>query len=421
MLDVRTLFVSAAVLNLVMGAVLLLLWYTYRSRFSGIGFWVVGIIVILIGNILLSLQGIVNPLLSVVSGNALFALGFVLLFHGILLFEGIDRKRLLLALYLLPLFLFAEQMVFYYIVDSLMVRIIAVSFVTFFIQVFMLRFMVAGKKDWPPGRILMVVSIGVIAAFFLVRIPLTIFTLQASTLLEAGFVHILTVVVWMIMITGFCVGFSLLISHKLEDEERSRVMERDQLIREVHHRVKNNLLIIRNLLSLQAGMTESTEISQVLQESENRVSAIAMIHELLHSNDEAAQVQLHDYLADVAYHVYESYNIPGVSLKIEIPPIAVDSAVAVPCGIIVNELVTNASKYAFTDLDGGELYLKLHEQQGQIELICGDTGKGLPEDFNPEKGSSLGLKLVISLVQQLKGRLDIRSENGAEFTIRFQI
>ncbi|TYP92201.1 PAS domain S-box-containing protein [Fodinibius salinus] len=212
-----------------------------------------------------------------------------------------------------------------------------------------------------------------------------------------------------------------------EYERRQRLEEivedREMLIKETHHRIKNNLATISGLLELQVLKSDSEEVKSVLGESMNRVKSIASIHEKLYETKGLASITLDDYLEDLIRQVDSSIeNIDGLSeidFEIDIKPISIRTRQAVPLGLIINELVTNAHKHAF-DEDGGTISIRCTEENNTISLEVKDNGRGLPEGLDVESSQSLGLKLINSLANQLEAEYSFSSDNGTQFTMTFE-
>lgn len=208
-----------------------------------------------------------------------------------------------------------------------------------------------------------------------------------------------------------------------EEKVRASLKEKEVLIGEIHHRVKNNLQVISSMLSLQVGTEEDKATIGALEESRRRVKVMARIHENLHSAENLSTINAQDYLHTVINDTMESSGIEAqnITTKINVDDIVFEVDHAVACGQIVSELVSNALKHAFNNGDSGTLAVSLHRQdQGQIELIVTDDGKGLPDDFDPESTPTLGLKLIRGLAMQLQGDLSIEGANGTRVQVTFK-
>jgi PAS domain S-box-containing protein len=207
------------------------------------------------------------------------------------------------------------------------------------------------------------------------------------------------------------------IAMKLENS----LKEKEVLLKEIHHRVKNNLQIVSSLLNLQSAYIENKKDLGLFRESQNRIRVMALIHEKLYRSKEFHQIDMEGYLKDLVVNLLRTYNITkgkvNIDLNIEKFYLSVDKIVTL--GLILNELVTNSINHAFRNKEKGKIFISLHEKNGNIFLTEGDTGNGLPSDFDFKNTESLGLKLVLTLVDQLEGTIEYRNEETMEFRIVF--
>jgi PAS domain S-box-containing protein len=205
-----------------------------------------------------------------------------------------------------------------------------------------------------------------------------------------------------------------------EEQIKASLNEKEVLLKEIHHRVKNNLQIISSLLNLQANKIEDRTSLQVFKESQNRVKAMALIHERLYQSSDLAQIDFAGYVRNLTGHLMRSYKASSdsIRLNLQVDPVPMSFDVAIPCGLIINELVSNSLKYAFTNNHGGQIWIRFTEEADQrLRLVVKDNGGGLPENTDIENTQSLGLKLVRSLTEQLEGNLSFHNENGFECEI----
>jgi len=210
---------------------------------------------------------------------------------------------------------------------------------------------------------------------------------------------------------------------KTELEIAASLKEKEVLLHELHHRVKNNLQIISSLLDLQANRIEDETALAVLQESSHRVRAIGRIHQSLYQSENWTQVDLAAYLRTLCEDLVGSYRTGGepVSLEFQLEDVTLDIDAAIPCGLIVNELVTNATQHAFGADEKGTIGIDLRtEGSDHLALTVWDDGQGMPPEVDFHRAESLGLRLVRSLVRQIKGSIDISREGGTRLEIRFR-
>jgi two-component sensor histidine kinase len=217
---------------------------------------------------------------------------------------------------------------------------------------------------------------------------------------------------------------------QVELEERRRaeariqasLEEKEILLKEIHHRVKNNLQVISSLLNLQATSIADERIAEMFRDSQNRINSMGLIHERLYQTGDLARIDLAQYIQDLAKNLFYSYagESRNIGLHVRVGDVVLDVDASIPCGLIINELVSNSLKHAFPGGQGGDIYIDLHrEADGQLLLSVRDNGVGLPPGLDYRSTLSLGLKLVNTLVRQLRGQLEGRGDQGTEFRIRF--
>lgn len=207
------------------------------------------------------------------------------------------------------------------------------------------------------------------------------------------------------------------------EEQIALHTEKEVLLKEVHHRVKNNLQIISSLLNLQAGQVTDAPTLQALGDSQARVRSMALIHEKLYQSKSLASIDFGGYVRSLATDLFRSYrrNLTGIRLDVQVDEVTLDLDHAVSCGLILNELMTNALKYAFPDGRDGTVRVELRANPGNmIRLRVADDGVGIPADFDIPGAKSLGLQLVHSLVGQLDGTIELDRSEGTAFWISFE-
>lgn len=215
------------------------------------------------------------------------------------------------------------------------------------------------------------------------------------------------------------------ITERRRNQQRleNALREKTVLLNEVHHRVKNNLQVISSLLNLQARHLEDTAARAILNESQNRVKAMALTHQLLYERKDFSHVDLGEYLERLGKLLLGTYRAGNarIGLHVQCPaePIALDLERAIPCGLIVNELVTNAFKHGFPEDRSGEVRVELQQEDALIKLSVTDNGVGLPSDFDMDAVQSLGLQLVPLLTDQLQGELTVSAGPPTCFELKF--
>ncbi len=220
---------------------------------------------------------------------------------------------------------------------------------------------------------------------------------------------------------------SYLIEAKLVEEKiKASLREKEILLKEIHHRVKNNMQIISSLLSLQSRHIKDEQVIEMLKECKNRIQSMALVHENLYRSKDFTGINLSEHINSLAKGLYQSYNADSrnIEMKIKSEDVSLSIDLAIPCGLAVNELVSNSLKHAFpsTWKGKGKIEISLHATEDkEIELVIRDNGVGIPRNIDFRKTESLGLQLVSILVEdQLKGKVSLDRGKGTRFKIKFK-
>lgn len=215
---------------------------------------------------------------------------------------------------------------------------------------------------------------------------------------------------------------------KDEVEERTRaeglintsLKEKEVLLKEIHHRVKNNMQIISSILSIQSSHIEDKKLKSIFDESQNRIRSMALIHEKLYQSKDLSNINFSEYVQELTSNVFKFFNLSGIRLKLDIDDVQLDVDNSILLGLILNELCTNALKYGFPDGGPGEIRIELNRlDEDNLMLLVSDNGAGLPDDFDIKKTGSMGLLLVRSMVTQLNGLIEVDEGKEATFKITF--
>ncbi len=209
---------------------------------------------------------------------------------------------------------------------------------------------------------------------------------------------------------------------QIEEQLRTSLQEKEVLLKEVHHRVKNNLQMVSSLLSLQADSIHDPDILKPFIDSQQRVKTMALIHEKLYQSNNLAKINFAEYIQDLVDEVFQSYTAKtsAISHNVEVENVELAVDVAISCGLIVNELVSNAIKYAFQNQKSGEIKISFASQKmTQYILTVTDNGAGMPEDVDFRHSASLGLQIVCALTRQLRGTIKLDCTAGSAFSLEF--
>ena len=208
-----------------------------------------------------------------------------------------------------------------------------------------------------------------------------------------------------------------------EEQIRLSLQEKEVLLKEVHHRVKNNLQVISSILNLQSSYVKDEGTLNILKESQNRIKSMAFIHESLYQTKDFSSINFTEYIVNLSQNLIHSYSNfdHEIKLNLDIQDVFLNLDLAIPCGLIINEIVSNALKYAFDEkTEDGEISIKMSLNKDNLVLKIGDNGKGLPKNIDYRNTESLGLQLVVTLTDQLSGTIELNSEKGTNYTIIFK-
>jgi PAS domain S-box-containing protein len=207
----------------------------------------------------------------------------------------------------------------------------------------------------------------------------------------------------------------------VETKLRSSLKEKEVLLKEIHHRVKNNLQIVSSMLNLQIDKLSDTKAIELFKDSQNRVRSIALFHEKLYQSRDLGRVEIAEYLKGLAYSLFATYGVNSddivLAVHTEDIPLSVDAAIS--CGLIVNELVSNSLKHAFPNRRKGQVEVTLRNAGTDVVLEVADNGVGFPTNLDFRNPSTLGLKLVAIFTEQVGGTMDLTHDGGTRFSLRF--
>lgn len=220
-----------------------------------------------------------------------------------------------------------------------------------------------------------------------------------------------------------CLASDITERKEAEEQITRSLKEKEVLLTEIHHRVKNNLAVISSLLQMQIYNTENEVASSILRDSQLRIQSIALIHEKLYQSEELAFIDFDKYVGQLLTAITDTFSDQKHEVEIEtnLQPASLNVNQAIPCSLWFNEIIVNAYKHAFVGRGRGKIKVKMEEQGEKLMLRISDDGVGMPSDFNIENASSLGMTLIHTLTKQLDGELEIDTEGGTTFTLRFPV
>lgn len=210
---------------------------------------------------------------------------------------------------------------------------------------------------------------------------------------------------------------------KAEQKISDALKEKEAMLKEIHHRVKNNLQVVTSLLYFQGKQIKDPTMQEMFRDAQNRVKSMSLIHEKLYLSEDLANIDFNEYVKKLFNHLYQSYGLNKTKFKIvnNVKNIQLGVDTAVPCGLIINELISNSFQHGFKGLESGEITIDMgHDENNNFTLKVDDNGLGIPKDLNIEKTDSLGLRLVDNLATQLNGKIEILNDNGTTVKMVFE-
>ncbi len=216
------------------------------------------------------------------------------------------------------------------------------------------------------------------------------------------------------------VGFDVSEIKQAELRLEESLTEKETLLKEIHHRVKNNLQITAGLFSLQAATIADAHVQEVFRESENRIKSMALVHEMLYQSRNLAHIEISDYVESLAQTLLRSYSLNEALIdpQFDLQKVSLDIDRAIPFGLIVNELVGNCVKHGFAAGAKGSMWVTLRMDR-DIVFTVADNGRGIPKGYDFRKAKTLGMQLVLTLTKQLKGNIELKTDGRTEFRVSF--
>lgn len=224
-------------------------------------------------------------------------------------------------------------------------------------------------------------------------------------------------------ITGYVSVNRDITERKLYEEKlKTSLKEKEILLKEIHHRVKNNLQVISSLLKMQSAYIKDPLALDYFKISSQRVKSMALIHEQLYRSADLSKIDFENYIKKLSTHLYQTYGVSSskVRFNVKVNDVKLEIDTAIPCGLLINELISNSLKHGFPENKTGKIEVEMERTADKYVLKVRDNGKGFPENINFQNTETLGMQLVNTLVEQIEGTVDLKNDNGTEFTIVFK-
>jgi two-component sensor histidine kinase len=403
------------------------LWRQSQDRFAGTAFWVLDFVFQAAALVLIVLRGAIPDWMSMVLSNTLVIAGAILGFMGLERFVG--KKGPHIHNYLLLALFIIVHGYFTLVQPSQAVRNLNLS-VVLLLVCFQCLWLLWRRVE--PGLRSLTFWVGVVFGLYclvsVVRIAQFFIGAHAeSNFFQSGLFETLMFVSFLMLLILLTYSLVLMVNKRLlmqirtqEEKIKASLLEKETMLKEIHHRVKNNLQVISSLLALQSGYVQDEKSREIFQESQDRVSTMAKIHTMLCQSEDMSGVDFGGFIGDLAGRLQQSYGIAGSRVGIHVNvDVSLTIEPSIPCGLILNELVSNALKHAFPEGRGGEVNISMIKAGDRFVLTVQDNGIGFPEALDFQNTKSLGLELVNLLVGQMNGAITLTVEGGAIFTITF--
>jgi two-component sensor histidine kinase len=427
MIDIKTLSLCIVGINVFLCIALFAAWKVQKV-YAGFGFWVLANFAMAFGYVVMVFaRDIFSPLLN----NMLFFLAVWLRFEGLNLFLEKKHRR-----YPHLIGMFVVLLVLLFFSDDMPKRTVVISCALAFYLYWMTWDLIVHARGEVRGHYQVAAALFLIYGLLLTSRAVIALAAPSQIIIPdptAG--NAFFFLFLMLLDIGVIFAFLMMNDKRLavelgETEEslvrvqesiRNSLREKEILLREIHHRVKNNLQIIASLLNLQTDHTDDPKAMEILRESRDRIQTMADIHSMLYQSKDLANIDFEDYLRQLARSLLRSYQADPekIAIKIEAKEILFSIATAVPCSLLINEIVANALKHAFPKGRSGEIRIEMASSGNTITLVICDNGIGIPEQIDFKNTETLGLQLVTALVDQLRGSIEVSRKGGTQYRIVF--
>lgn len=421
-LDIRTIaFITSLIFCTQTIAVFL--QYRVNKTYHGLGWWFTGAILQALGFLLMLTFNIPSIHLLSIFANPLIFLGQIFLYIGITIY--LDKKEIRWII----IALFSIYCIFYFsfifILNSLFYRSLTVSFSASIIS-FLIALTIFNEKntylsDSEKFTALVFFGYGcgqILVSLFILILP----PLQSYSDFYQVPIRTLS---FLLPVTGsilWTFGFIIMVNQRLNEENKKLLFEKELILKEVHHRMKNNMNTIQSLLSLQAGYLHEASSISALKDAQQRVQSMGILYDKLYQTAVFNEISVAQYLPDLIDEIIQNFpNAKFISINKNIDDFILDTKILQPLGIIINELLTNIMKYAFIGRKDGIITVSVTIKNNRVLLMISDNGNGMDESVNFENSTGFGLVLVNALTQQLRGTIRIERETGTRIVLEFDM
>lgn len=430
-LDLKTVYLTSSMVFIVLGILIYIQSLNYKKYVRGLTYWNIATITLAVGLLLNLFQEYFHNTYIYFLGDIIIYSSIILIYFGVLLILGVKLNTWIHVLVFA--ILIALSSYFYFIHSQQAYRVILDSlYIMGYSAAISNQLVRYSKKQNKRIYLGIAVPMITVAINSIIRLFFALFRYENVEYFKIGSAEAFFLNIYFICYGIFIVGIYFTFSDEVKQMLEQTIRDKEAaltknklLIREMNHRVKNNLTTIQGLLQLQSSETSDRGAKNVLTESANRIRAISDIHTILSQNDDIRKINCVFYFRRMVDYFDITFKslFPDVTMKTKFGIQEMDIDLLIPVALIVNELITNAYKHAFDPGDHGTIEIAMrHKNESGIELIVKDTGKGLPEGFKVTSKASFGMDIISSFVQQLDGDLNFQSKagQGTTFTISFK-
>ncbi len=424
-LDLRTILVVSSILTLLMIFYLFLVWLNNRKEHNEILLFLTGMLLLAVSSIGVSLQGVTHPVFSIVFSNMLVVLGPFLLYISLRKFFNLTNSyRMIICIGLILLMVLVEQIVFTFFIPNVKVRIVAMMVFMTIPMSLSLVLLVQNRKSISLPGLLLICSFAILVFVTVAAIPIQLLSKShVDTLLNIKGLYLYVVVTYAMAISAWPIGFSLLISYRLQQTALQQSREKSMLNKELFHRTRNNMQVVKSFVSLQQDFSTSPEEKDGLLDVLNRIDVMSLVHEKLNEANDNSNLFLKEYIQDLVARELSNFDVADgdIIIRTEVDDIKVLIDIAIPVGLLINELISNSIRHAFPDKRGTIFISIMKKDEDLIVVDFQDNGIGFPAEFDFNNSSTLGMKIINSIAEmQLHGKIEFASDNGAHCHIEFR-
>lgn len=424
MLSSHVLFLLSLSLFVTPAIIYLILMIENKAKFKGIGYWLIASLSLALSTALFLFRNNLPISPVQVFANFLMLLTACLFYTGLLQFKNVYKKKHLFLQITIAIITIILLAIFSYVKNIMIIRTGVMSLSLGIIIILSIKTIYNKKMNYAEIMIISFYSLAFVVN--IVRFIYFSFSPMGSKTAFFSEEHTMLLTAIGVCYIGFSYGFLFLINSMINKDSKTLAHSKELLLRESHHRINNNLSIVQSLLSIEAGRLEKgSQAENSITECINRIGTISKVHDMLYKQKNLQDNRLDRYIETVVFGSAKSFGIPEDKIEIHFSPVSTNIDQLVVCGLLVNEIITNACKYTFPGNDAGKIIMEMNtkiiKKETFINLNIDDNGPGIPEKYLNNYQSTFGLQMIHQLVDQLSGTIDIHNANGTHINIKIPL